>query len=80
MYAKAVRSGSIVRSSIAASRVADPGPNPGRSTNFQLFDKFICRSKSNRVLPQFDLALVPPCYGCSQVHAYNYQRSIAALK
>src|SRR5690606_4979049 len=26
------RSGSIVRSSIAASRVADPGSNPGRST------------------------------------------------
>ena len=26
------RSGSIVRLSMAASRVADPGPNPGRST------------------------------------------------
>jgi hypothetical protein len=26
-------SGSIVRSSIAASRAADPGSNPGRSTN-----------------------------------------------
>jgi hypothetical protein len=34
-----VCSGSIVRSSIVASRVTDPGSNPGRSTNqFFVFD------------------------------------------
>jgi hypothetical protein len=36
MLPEKARSGSIVRSSIPAFRAEDPGPNPGRSTNYHV--------------------------------------------
>ena len=45
-----LRSGSIVRSSITASRAVDPGSNPGRSTIF-----ILTQTRFVRVLPSLSI-------------------------
>ena len=62
-------SGSIVRSSIAASRVADPGPNPGRST------KTPTSSALPRVLP-FKF----PRHEYSMRDIHDYGKRLASAK